>query len=138
MILITLLLPVICHSQTKADRIKELENDQLKKVLEVKAIERKITNSHEFIGYYRCNYHEQMGYAVRRKLRASKDSDSDEEQIQENIKIEGDTIAQRLGQAICGNDTFDYDLTRELFADELDERNEISDFYTIRFFFYSS
>ena len=134
MILIALLLPVLCHSQTKADRIKELEDRQWEKVLEVKELERKITNSHEFIGYFRHNYIEQMDYAAKRKLRASKDSTSDEEQ-KKNIRNENNVITKRLHRAIYGKDTFDYDLTKELFADELDGREELDDFCTLKFFF---
>ena len=132
MVLIALLLPVLLHSQTKADRIKELENDHLEKLLEVKEIERKITNSDKLTAYFRNNYHEQMGYAVNRKLLASKDSDTNDEQIKENIESENDSIARHLYQTTCGEDTFDYDLTRELFVPGL---SKIADFDTLKFLF---
>lgn len=131
MILITLLLPAFCYSQTKEDRIKELEDRQFEKVLEIRKMGKKITLSHEFIDHLRDNVHRQIAYACHR---ASKSSDADEEQIKENILKRGNVLANHLDEALWGKGAFDYDLTQELFSNELDGLNEIDDFETFKFF----
>ena len=145
MVLIALLFSVTCHSQTKTDRIKKLENDHLEKLLEVKEIERKITNFCEFTDSLTNNYTKQMDCAVVKKLLALKDSGTsykqiktnfNDEQIKENFKneiaSEIGSIAGDLYQTIYGEDTFDYDLTQELF---IPEPSKIGNFDTLKFLF---
>lgn len=131
MALVALLLPALCYSQTKEDRIKELEDRQLEKVLEIRKMGKKITLSHEFIDHLKNNARTQTAYAIRR---ASKSSDADKKQIEKNILKRSDVLANHLDGALWGKGAFDYDLTQELFANELDGLNEIDDFETLKFF----
>ena len=102
MVLVALLLPAFCYSQTKEDRIKELEDRQWEKLLEIEKIEMKITNSYKFTEYIRDNSIEQMYYAVGRRERikklASKYSNPNNTLIEQNIPDENSSIAYRLYQ----------------------------------------
>ena len=131
MVLIALLFPVFCHSQTKVDHSKKLKKLQFKKLLKLKEIEKQIADLYKLVDYCRDNYTTQMNYTLEKKLRALKNSD--EEHTKQSIESENESIAKHLYQAIRDGRIFDYDLTQELFVPEVGLGT--NDFDTLKFFF---
>ena len=146
--LITLLLPVFGYSQDSEKRVverEELSKLQFQLELELDDIGKRITASYEFLYYLGTHWTRLEDWAVNKKLQAmekadpdtrhtkQEDIDSIKKRIAKEIEAENISVGNDLFNALWGEDTFDHDLSQELFAYE--DLDTLDIFDTLKFSF---